>query len=117
MQNGKQNRIPMEPKFDGRGIPSEAHYQLGCDTMGKTTVRAVGDTMRTGGFRPMRITSSHIHRIQGKYCLYSIYFNNIVVINGSYELCTIEYANSRIKSLIIFFFLMVINTFIYFFGF
>lgn len=79
MQNGKQNRIPMEPKFDGRGISSETHNQLGCDTMGKTTVRAVGDTVRTGGFRPMRITSSHVHWLQGN-CLYSIYLFNCVYL-------------------------------------
>lgn len=65
MQNGKQNRIPMEPKFDGRGVPSETHNQLGCDPVGKTTDGAVGDTVRTGGFRPMRITTSHVHRLQG----------------------------------------------------
>lgn len=69
MQNGKQNRIPMEPKFDGRGIPSETYNQLGCDPVGKTTVRAVGDTVRTGDFRTLRITSSHVHRLQGN-CLY-----------------------------------------------
>lgn len=74
MQNGKQNRIPVEPKFDGRGISSETHYQLGCYTMGKTSVRAVGDTMRTSGFRPMRITSSHLHRLQGNIvCIQYIY--------------------------------------------
>lgn len=75
MQNGEQNRIPMEPKFDGRGVPSETHNQLGCDPMGKTAVGAVGDTMRTGGFRPMRITTSHVHRLQGTIiCIrYNIY--------------------------------------------
>jgi len=65
MQNGEQNRIPMEPKFDGRGVPSETNNQLGCDPMGKTANGAVGDTMRTGAFRPMRITTSHVHRLQG----------------------------------------------------
>lgn len=65
MQNGKQNRIPMEPKFDGRGVSSETHNQLGCNPMGKTTGRAVGDTVRTGDFRTLRITTPHVHRLQG----------------------------------------------------
>jgi len=86
MQNGKQNRIPMEPKFDGRGIPSETHYQLGCDTMGKTTVRAVGDTVRTGSFRLMRITSSHIHRLQGNIVCIQYISLIIVFINSSHVL-------------------------------
>lgn len=43
VQRGKQNRIPVEPKLDGRGIPGEAYNQLGRDPVGKTTVRAVDD--------------------------------------------------------------------------
>lgn len=69
MQRGKQNRIFVEPKFDGRGISSEAYNQLGRDPMGTPTVRAVGDWVRTGTVRSMRIVTSHVHRLQGNLLL------------------------------------------------
>lgn len=66
VSGGKQNRVSVEPKFDGRGVPGEAHNQLGCDPVGETAVRAVGDPMRTGDIRTVRVTTPHVHRLQGK---------------------------------------------------
>jgi len=65
VQSGKQNRISVEPKFDGRGVPGETNNQLGCNPVGKTTVRAVGNSVRIGDFRTLRITTTHVHRLQG----------------------------------------------------
>lgn len=65
MHGGQQNRIPVEPKFDGRGVPGEADNQLGRNPVGKTTVRVVDHTVLSGVFRPRRVTTSHIHRLQG----------------------------------------------------
>lgn len=78
MHCGKQNRISIEPKFDGRGVPGETYNQLGCDSMDKSTVRAVGRRVRIGDFCTMRVTASYIHRIQGN-CLHilSHHINNI----------------------------------------
>lgn len=73
MQRGKQNRIPVEPKFDGRGVPGEAYNQLGRDPVGKTTVRAVDDRVRTGAVRIMRIVTPHVHRLQGNTSLLILY--------------------------------------------
>lgn len=57
----------MERQPDGRGVSGETDNQLGCDPVGKTIILPVGDPVRTGNFRTMRIVTSHVHRIQGKY--------------------------------------------------
>lgn len=79
MHSGKQNRISMEPKFDGRGVPGEAYNQLGCDPVGKSVVRTVGHRVWTGDFRTLRVTASHIHRLQG--IVYIFYRIILIVIN------------------------------------
>lgn len=101
MQNGKQNRIPMEPKFDGRGVPSAADNQLGRHPMGETTVRAMGDTVRTRDFRTLRIASSHVHRLQGNDYLY-IFNNNYklrIQLQGSCFSTFINFYGFEIKYL------------------
>lgn len=67
VQSGKQNRIRMERQPNRRSIPGETDNQLGCDPVGETIVLPVGDPVRTGDFRTMRIVASYVHRIQGKY--------------------------------------------------
>lgn len=67
MQGGKQNRIRMERQPDGRGVSGETDHQLGRHPVGETIVLPVGDPVRVGDFRTMRVVTPHVHRIQGKY--------------------------------------------------
>lgn len=73
MHSGQQNRIPVEPKFDGRGVPGEADNQLGRDPVGKTTVRAVDHPVRFGVLRSLRVAASHVHRLQGKIFFFNCF--------------------------------------------
>lgn len=67
MRSGKQNRILVESKFDGRGVSSETDNQLGRYSMGKTAVRAVDNSVWASDFRALRIITSDLHRLQGKF--------------------------------------------------
>lgn len=84
MQSGKQNRIPLESKFDGRGISSEAYNKLGCDPMGKQAVRTVDNSVWTSDICTMRIITSYIHRLQGTY--FHISLLNYCDLNNYYSL-------------------------------
>lgn len=75
---GQQDRILTEPKFDGRGVPGEAHHQLGRHPVGETAVRAVGDPVRVGHLCALRIATAHLHRLQGNIKVFAVSFSAIL---------------------------------------